>query len=172
MKIIIRPHGNIIYTVALVIVYAVFAGVLSFGVLFIIEKCYWALLLEIPIMVILILQTKELIRHKIELSDNQIYLTANNALFMPKKKDLKISYKNLKSMQYFSGFIPISLVSVIVLEYNSGKLKYLDVFRFSEKQITLIIKSIKELAEKYNSYPIEVKPDNIQKGFRRSKKNR
>lgn len=166
MNINIRPKGKM-YIFGLVLIYIFLSGILAFSILFILEKIYWALLLEILPIVLIFLQTREVILYKIRLTDTKIYLAANRQLFMIRHNNLKISYKGLKSIQYFLGFETIGLISAIALVYENDKLKYLDVLRFSDKQVDIIMGHIKDLAEKYNSYPIEIKPDEIQKGFKR-----
>lgn len=140
------------------------------GVVFaFIEKNYWCLFIFIIPLVLLVLQVREVVLYKIRLTERKIYLAANRDLFLIRHKNLEISYKGLKSIQYCLGFESIGFVSAIVLIYENDKLKYLNVLRFSDKQVDIIINNIKELAEKYNSYPIEIKPDKIQDGFKRKK---
>lgn len=153
------------YIIGLIFIYAFLLGLLSFSALFILGKWYWALLFEILPIVCLILQTREVVKYKIKLTDTKIHLAANREWFITRHKNLKINYKNLKSIQYFFGVLQARFVSAIALVYNDGKLKYLDVSRFSEKQVGTIMNHIANFAERYNSYAIEVLPDEIQKGF-------
>lgn len=163
-SIIIRPHGKM-YIIGLIVIYAFLLGLLSFSVHFILSKWYWALLSEILPIVCLILQTRDVVKYKIKLTDAHIYLAAQREWFITRHKNLKISYKNLKSIQYFFGLLQARFVSAIALTYNDEKIKYLDVSRFSEKQVGIIMDYIVTFAQQYNSYGIEVLPDEIQKGF-------
>ena len=85
---------------------------------------------------------------------------------------MHVRYTDLKSMQYFLGFETIGFVSVIALEYSDGNMIPLNVLKFSDKQVDLIMNYIKEFAEKENGYPIEVKADNVQKGFKRKREKK
>lgn len=167
-SIIIRPHGRM-YIIGLTAIYVFLLGLLSFSVLFILSKWYWALLFEILPIVCLILQTREVVKYKMKLTDTEIYLTTQREWFITRHKNLKISYKNLKSIQYFFGLLQARFVSTIALTHNDEKLKYLDVSRFSEKQVGIIRDYIANFAQQYNSYSIEVLPDEIQKSFGRRK---
>ena len=163
-SIIIRPHSKM-YIIGLIAIYAFLLGLLSFSVLFILSKWYWALLFEILPSICLILQTREVVKYKIKLTDTNIHLAAQREWFVTRHKNLTISYKNLKSIKYFFGLLQARFVSAIILIYNEEKLNYLDVSRFSEKQVGIIMDYIVKFAQQYNSYSIEVLPDEIQKGF-------
>lgn len=163
-----RPKGKLyIFTLTFFFLFLSVFLIIA-PILFIIDKDYWALILCILPGILTVLLIREIVRYKIVLTPTKIYLSANRTLFITYHKDLKISYKGLQSMQYILGMGPTSiLMSVIALNYEKGKLKYLDVNRFSAKQVTTIINTIKQFAEAYNSYPIEIKPDIIQKGYKR-----
>ncbi len=167
-KIEMRPKGKLyIFTLTFFFLFLSVFLIIA-PILFIIDKDYWALILCVLPGILTVLLIREIVRYKIVLTPTKIYLSANRTLFITYHKDLKISYKGLQSMQYILGMGPTSiLMSVIALNYEKGKLKYLDVNRFSAKQVTTIINTIKQFAEAYNSYPIEIKPDIIQKGYKR-----
>ena len=167
-KIEMRPKGKL-YIFGLTFLFLFLSVFLIIApILFIIDKDYWALILCVLPGILTVLLIREIVRYKIVLTPTKIYLSANRTLFITYHKDLKISYKGLRSMQYILGMGPTSiLMSVIVLNYEKGRPKNLDVNRFSAKQVTTIINTIKQFAEAYNSYPIEIKPDIIQKGYKR-----
>lgn len=168
-KIEMRPKGKL-YIFGLTFLFLFLSAFLFVSpIILIIGKSYFVAILScgisIPLTILLI---REIVRYKIVLTPTKIYLSANRTLFITYHKDLKISYKGLRSMQYILGMGPTSiLMSVIVLNYEKGRPKNLDVNRFSAKQVTTIINTIKQFAEAYNSYPIEIKPDIIQKGYKR-----
>lgn len=163
-----RPKGKLyIFTLTFFFLFLSVFLIIA-PILFIIDKDYWALILCVLPGILTVLLIREIVRYKIVLTPTKIYLSANRTLFITYHKDLKISYKGLQSMQYILGMGPTSiLMSVIVLNYEKGRPKNLDVNRFSAKQVTTIINTIKQFAEAYNSYPIEIKPDIIQKGYKR-----
>lgn len=167
-KIEMRPKGKLyIFTLTFFFLFLSVFLIIA-PILFIIDKDYWALILCVLPGILTVLLIREIVRYKIVLTPTKIYLSANRTLFITYHKDLKISYKGLRSMQYILGMGPTSiLMSVIVLNYEKGRPKNLDVNRFSAKQVTTIINTIKQFAEAYNSYPIEIKPDIIQKGYKR-----
>lgn len=167
-KIEMRPKGKLyIFTLTFFFLFLSVFLIIA-PILFIIDKDYWALILCVLPGILTVLLIREIVRYKIVLTPTKIYLSANRTLFITYHKDLKISYKGLQSMQYILGMGPTSiLMSVIVLNYEKGRPKNLDVNRFSAKQVTTIINTIKQFAEAYNSYPIEIKPDIIQKGYKR-----
>ena len=165
-ELIIYPKGKA-YIILLMIKYIFLIG-LSFGFIFI-EYLIPLILSELLILFLIALQTREIILYKMTISDSKIVLAANRDLYTVRHKKIEISYKNLKSLQYFLGFESVGFISAIVLKYDNEKIKYLDVFRFSDKQVDEIVESIKDFAEAYNNYRIEIKPDNIQKGFKRKR---
>ena len=167
-KIEMRPKGKLyIFTLTFFFLFLSVFLIIA-PILFIIDKDYWALILCVLPGILTVLLIREIVRYKIVLTPTKIYLSANRTLFITYHKDLKISYKGLQSMQYILGMGPTSiLMSVIDLNYEKGRPKNLDVNRFSAKQVTTIINTIKQFAEAYNSYPIEIKPDIIQKGYKR-----
>ena len=128
------------YIIGLIAIYAFLLGLLSFSVLFILSKWYWALLFEILPSICLILQTREVVKYKIKLTDTNIHLAAQREWFVTRHKNLTISYKNLKSIKYFFGLLQARFVSAIILIYNEEKLNYLDVSRFSEKQVDIVLR--------------------------------
>ena len=167
-KIEMRPKGKLyIFTLTFFFLFLSVFLIIA-PILFIIDKDYWALILCVLPGILTVLLIREIVRYKIVLTPTKIYLSANRTLFITYHKDLKISYKGLQYMQYIMGMGTTSiLMSVIVLNYEKGRPKNLDVNRFSAKQVTTIINTIKQFAEAYNSYPIEIKPDIIQKGYKR-----
>ena len=127
---------------------------------------------DVILLVWLIWQIREVIIYKMIIMEKELYLAANRELFRTIHQKMNVSYKNLKSIQYFLGFERIGFVSVIALEYTDGNMVPLNVIRFSDKQVDTIMNYIKEFAEKENGYPIEVKADNVQKGFKRKREKK
>ena len=106
------------------------------------------------------LQTREIIIYKIDIYDNKTCIAANRAFMITYQKAFTLEYGCLKSMQLAYGTSFASLVmAVINFEYENGTNKYIDVNKFSKKQIYAIMDVIKQKAESYNGYEIEIKPE-------------
>lgn len=117
------------------------------------------------------LQTREIIIYKIEIYDSKTCIAANRAFMITYQKAFTLEYKNLKSMQLVYGTSFASLVmAVINFEYENGTNKYIDVNKFSKKQIHEIMNIIKQKAEAYNGYGIEIKPE--INGFKKKSNNK
>lgn len=159
-----RPRGKM-YIVGLIAIYVFLVGLLSFSIVFILNNSYWALMVEILPLICLVWISIEVANYKIKLTDTKIHVVGQRERFTMRHKNFKIRYKDIKTIQYFFGVLQAQFVSVIAIVYNDGKLKYLDVSRFSEKQVNKIMRHIVDFAERYNSYTIVVLPDEIQKGF-------
>lgn len=165
-KIIIYPHGKL-YIFCLVLIYIFLIGL---GVLFtysIYPFAWWSILLlcgDLIIIVLLILQTREILRYKMVIEDNKVCLKANRTLFLVRHKDLIIDFKGIKSIQFKAGVnLSVGFISAIVLNYDEKRMNYLNVMRFSRKQINYIIELIKTDAVKINGYEIEIKEADLQK---------
>lgn len=184
-QIVIRPRGKMgLFGLCFVFAFILFAffmsslvysGFLQMDSAEKAEHMYY-LYIMIPVDIILliglILQIREIIRYKMIITEKELYLAANRELFRTNHKKMHVRYTDLKSMQYFLGFEAIGFVSVIALEYSDGNMIPLNVLKFSDKQVDLIMNYIKEFAEKENGYPIEVKADNVQKGFKRKREKK
>lgn len=184
-RIVIRPKGNLyIFGVSIVFSFILGMSVLSIVVYISFSqldgseqaKNMLDLYIMIPTDVILlgwlIWEIREITIYKMVLTGKELYLAANRELFHTNHKKMHVRYTDLKSMQYFLGFETIGFVSVIALEYSDGNMIPLNVLKFSDKQVDLIMNYIKEFAEKENGYPIEVKADNVQKGFKRKREKK
>lgn len=143
---------------------------LGFGVLFtfsVYPFSWWSLfplIGDIILLALLILQTYEIIRYKMIIDDNKVCLKANRDLFLTQHKDLKISYKGIRTIQFKFGVnLRVGVVSAIVLYYDEKYIKYLNTRRFNRKQINFIIDLIKTNAEIINGYSVEIKEPDIQK---------
>lgn len=115
--------------------------------------------------ILIVLQVREIILYKIRLSKENIYLAANRELYLVRHKALTISYKGLESVQYHLGYGTINsgfLKSEIILTYENGKKRYLNVLRFNRKQIDKIKKIIAQYATQFNSWEVEIKTDIIE----------
>lgn len=181
-QIVIRPKGNLyIFGVSIVIVFILVmlsASYIPYNSFFQMNaaeksKHMYYLYVMIPFDVFLVIwliwEIREITIYKMVLTGKELYLAANRELFHTNHKKMHVRYTDLKSMQYFLGFETIGFVSVIALEYADGEMIPLNVLKFSDKQVDLIMNYIKEFAEKENGYPIEVKADNVQKGFKRKR---
>lgn len=184
-QIVIRPKGNLyIFGVSIVLVFILVmlsASYIPYNSFFQMNaaeksKHMYYLYVMIPFDVFLVIwliwEIREITIYKMVLTGKELYLAANRELFHTNHKKMHVRYTDLKSMQYFLGFETIGFVSVIALEYADGEMIPLNVLKFSDKQVDLIMNYIKEFAEKENGYPIEVKADNVQKGFKRKREKK
>lgn len=161
MSKIIRPKG-VLYIIYISFKLVCLMGVLSFSILFIMNGHYLYLLAEVCPLILFILQVREIIRYKIIITDEYLWIAANRDLFLVRHKDLKIKYDNLISMQYLCG-VYVILISDLRLRYSNRKREMvLNMVRFSQKQIEEIMRLIKINADKYNGYEVEIKPSLIQ----------
>lgn len=161
-NIIIRPKGGLYITYFLVLKLAILIGLLLFSIAYIISETYWALVLNILPLVLLILQIREICRYKLIIKEGSIWIAANRDIFLVRHKDLTIKYKNLKSIQFYLGIEAI-VVSLIAFRYkDEKKIKYLNTLRFSRKQVEKIMQLIKENADKHNGYEVEILNSEIQ----------
>ena len=157
---IIRPKG-IMFIFGQFIIYIIWLGLILLCITF--YKCIY---LFIPFMALLffifILQTRELYLYKLIITNEQIKIRANRELFFVRHSATYINYEDLISIQSIVGFQGF-WTTLIALYYKNEQYNYLDLSRFSKKQTKHIMLLIKEIAEKYNSYEIEIKSDKIQK---------
>ena len=136
-------------------------------------------LLMIPVGIlaisVLILQIKEIIVYKIKLTPKQLYLAADRDLFRTYQKAVKIEYQNLCAIQYFAGIglafgRPAPMIfSGILFEYEGGRKRKINVSRFSDRQIGIIMNHITVCSEKVNGRAIIVKEDQVNKGIKRKR---
>lgn len=161
----IYPHGKI-YITLLTIKYIFMVGL---GILFtygIFPFSWMSIVLtcgDFVVLIFLILQTYEVIRYKMIIYDNKVRLFANRDLFLVRHKDLDINISGIKTMQFKMGInLGVGFISVIVLNYEEKRMKYLNTMWFSKKQIDKIMALIKENAEKTNGEIIEILDEDIQ----------
>ena len=167
-NIVIRPRGRA-YTLYLALKYSILVGVLLGIILVAVTHTvsWWFVLIIAPI-VLLVLQTREIFLYKIILSKTNIILAANRDLFMTKHAATTLAYSGLQKLQYCLNFEEVGfIVAKIALIYDSST-KYLDVSRYSNKQIKAIMKGIKKFAEQNNEYSLEVLPNQICPGLKSS----
>lgn len=168
-KIILRPKGKM-YIIAAIIIYVLLLGLISFNVVFILEKEYVGLLFNILPIFCLIVVTRMVVTYKICLTDTEIHIPSYTSVFDSFKKDIIVSYNGLRKIQYSFGLKLSGFFSTITLMFDDDRQKHLEVIHFSDRQVDIIIENIKYLAEKFNSQKIEVLSDNIQKGFKRERR--
>ncbi len=127
----------------------------------------------IVIVILFILQTREIIRYKIIFFDEYIFVAANRDLFLVRHNDLKINYSGIKSLQYRKS-LRLDMInkgmfyfSAIFIKYEGiNKEEYILTMWFSKKQIDQIVTQIKVNAEQHNGFLCEVLPQNAgQNGY-------
>jgi hypothetical protein len=177
---IVRPKGlgYIIYTSIIYIFLAFMAGFMVFGLLY---EDTWGnanvvvignifLLVVLAIMLFLIaLKTREVIRYKMIISDDFLYLAANRDLYLTRHKDIRIGYEGIKALQYRKMMRPdlidkgmFFFSAIYITRENAKKKEYLLTQWFSDKQAQEIIMLIKENAEKCNGNSVEILPAEIE----------
>ena len=160
-KITFRPKGGL-YLFGTVAIYAfIIVFLIVVPIYFILEKVYLGVALSfIPALFLMILQTKEVAKYKIVVYNNKIYIAKNGAILMTYEKEFEIHLKELKSIQLVYGQSAVSyIMAVINLEFDNNSSKYINLNKFSKKQIYSIMNVIKQKAEAYNGYEVEIKPE-------------
>lgn len=173
-KKIIQPYGAgyIFFTT---FKYCFLLGILVLGVYGLIESCLvdmniltiiqsvFIFLVLIFIIVLIVLQTREIIRYKMIITDEYIYLAANRDLFLTRHKDIKMKYDNIISLQYEKTIRPdlyekgqTFFSAIYIKRSNKKKEDMLLTMWFSKKQTEEIMRLIKENAEKINRNPVEI----------------
>ena len=114
------------------------------------------------------IQTCDLIRYRIVLYNQLIYVAVKRSIFFIWLRDIKISYFGIKELQYKKiqrrslSDIGNIMSSVICITKDGAKEKeYIFTKWFSKKQIDAIMKQISINAEKINSFPCNILPDDI-----------
>lgn len=177
----IRPKG-ILYISYTLMKYAFLVSVLSFVVFVIVEEKPFSsgniiriieglflITMSIILLVLIILQTREMIRYKIIISNDKIYVAANRDIFLTRHKDIEIAYRGIKAVQFHKYLRPDMIQkgmfffsAIYILRDDNPKEEYILTMWFSKKQIESIIQSIVLLAEKQNGYSVEVLSEEIR----------
>lgn len=171
-KVTFRPKGGL-YIFANIFIYTfIIVFLIVVPIYFILEKVYFGVALSfIPALFLMILQTKEVVKYKIDVHNDKIYIAKNGAILMTYEKEFEINLKELKSIQLVYGQSAVSyIMAVINLEFNNNSSKYINLNKFSKKQIYVIMNVIKQKAEAYNGYEVEIKPE--INGFKKKKNNK
>lgn len=128
----------------------------------------------ILVIIMLILQIREIIVYKIQLMPEHLFLAADRDPFRTYQKAVKIEYQNLCAIQYFAGIglafgRPTPMIYAGILFEYEGKEKRVNVSKFSDHQIGVIMNYIKTCSEKINGYAIIVKEDRVNQGIKRKR---
>ena len=185
-EIVLRPRGWL-YLFGICVIFIFLTGMLAGSIVVCVEffkmnaeqranNIKYLLMIPIGILVIsvLILQIKEIIVYKIKLTPKQLYLAADRDLFRTYQKAVKIEYQNLCAIQYFAGIglafgRPAPMIYAGILFEYEGKEKRVNVSKFSDHQIGVIMNYIKTCSEKINGCAIIVKEDRVNKGIKRKR---
>lgn len=172
---IIRAHGKG-YIIWLVFKYTFLLGLLGVSSLCFIAfanesdsigltACIFVAIVDLFIVFLLVLQTREIIRYKMIIYDDSLFIKANRDIFLKRHKDMTVKFENICSLQYFLG-MRFDLIdygqgfcSIIIINYNNGNSEYIVAMRFSRKQIKYIMQKIKDKAEKLNGSEVEILPE-------------
>lgn len=176
---IIRPKGCA-YITYLSIKYIFLIGLLSlavFGLLYespfqsgnnvkIIQGMF-LVFMSVVILILGVCQTREIIRYKLIICNEYVYLSANRDLFLIRHKDIKMNYDGIKILRYQKSLRPdlikkgmFFFSAIYIIRNNSKKEEYLLTMWFSKKQIATIIEQIRKNSELYNDCAVEVVYDN------------
>lgn len=171
-KITFRPKGGL-YLFGTAILYGfIISFLIIVPIYFLLKKEYLGIALSFtPALFLMILQTKEVVKYRIVVFNNKIYIAKNGAILMTYEKEFEINLKELKSIQLVYGQSAVSyIMAVINLEFDNNISKYINLSKFSKKQIYEIMNVIKQKAEAYNGYVIEIKPE--INGFKKKSNNK
>ncbi len=127
----------------------------------------------VVLLTLLVLQTCEIIRYKLVIDENGIYIAANRDFMLIRHKDINVSYEKIKAIQYKQylrpdliqeGMFFFFAIYIYREEDFCEKRKneeYLLTMWFSKKQVKKIKDMIAFYAEKQNGYSVEILPDDI-----------
>lgn len=182
-----RPRGGL-YLFGIVVIFMFWIGMLAGSVVICVEffemsvdqradniKYIFMIPVTILVIIMLILQIREIIVYKIQLMPEHLFLAADRDPFRTYQKAVKIEYQNLCAIQYFAGIglafgRPTPMIfSGILFEYEGGRKRKINVSRFSDRQIGIIMNHIKVCSEKVNGRAIIVKEDQVNKGIKRKR---
>ena len=103
----------------------------------------------------IVLHTIEITKYRAEITESDITISSTHFfldVLFQKKKTIKYKFENLKAMQLQKGvFYPNGYTVRFELIYDR-KTKYLDLSRFSKKQVEDIKLKIIEIAKKQNGF--------------------
>ena len=117
----------------------------------------------------------QVIRYKIVLYEDHIYVAANRDLWLVRHKDMSISYTGIKTLKYVKtlrpdlidkGMFYFSAIYITRENAETGKKnkeEYILTMWFSRKQALQIMEEIKIMATKVNGYEPEILPEFILK---------
>lgn len=172
---IIRPKG-ILYVIYLLIKYVFLVAILSLAVFAIVEgkpfssgnmiqiiEGIFLIIMSVVLLSFIVLQTREIIRYKIIISEERIYVAANRDIFLTRHKDTEIAYRGIKAVQFHKSFRPdliqkgmFFFSAIYIIRDDNQKREHILTMWFSKKQIDSIIQLIVLFAEKQNGYSVEV----------------
>ncbi len=173
---IVRPRGKL-YIFANVVILTFFIGMISFAVWS--SFSYWEEfkddIIAIPFVLagvligtyLVIERIVDIIRYKVIISDDKIISLTNKMPFNKLQKRVSLTYNGLIRIQYVLGFKRAQIVSKIVFTYDTGKQTYINVWKFSDRQVETILQEIILHSECNTNKSIERLPDMIQEGFKR-----
>lgn len=117
----------------------------------------------------------QVIRYKIVVYEDHIYVAANRDLWLVRHKDMNVSYTGIKTLKYVKtlrpdlidkGMFYFSAIYITRENAETGKKnkeEYILTMWFSRKQALQIMEEIKIMATKVNGYEPEILPEFILK---------
>lgn len=165
MKQVIKPKGGL-YVFGVIFLYLFFMFLPVFEtVALIVESSENTLEISNIILVVigcylfpifcLVLITIEITMYKAEIAGNSVIISSTHFFWdvlFQKKKKLKYEFDNLQAMQLQKGILyPNGYTIRFALIYDR-KTKYLDLSRFSQKQVEIIKKNVLEIAKNVNGF--------------------
>lgn len=115
------------------------------------------------------LQTREIIRYKMVISEDKLYIAANRDFLLTRHKDIAIEYGGIEALQFCKYLRPeliqkgmFFFSAIYIKRKDSSKEEYVLTMWFSKNQVEFIIQQMALLAEKQNGYPVEILPAKIK----------
>ena len=116
----------------------------------------------------------QVIRYKIVLYEDHIYVAANRDLWLVRHKDINISYNDITMLKYVKTLCPelinkgmVYFSGIFIARKNKDEInneeEYILTMWFSRKQALQIMEEIKIMATKVNGYEPEILPEFILK---------
>ena len=174
-SITIRPKG-FIYIFYTMIKYIFLFGLLSLAIFVLLREnpfnandifeiilSIFIVIMSLVLLFFIVLQTREIIRYKLILFDDKVFLAANRDVFLTRQKDIQINYYGICAIHYNKELRPdliqkgMFFFSAIYIMRNEGKKEdYLLTMWFSKKQIDYIMEQICMRATEKNGYTVQI----------------
>lgn len=120
------------------------------------------------VLFLMALQTREMIRYKLIIYEDHIYIAANRDLFLTRHKDMIVQYDGIQTLQYCRALRPelinegmFYFSAIYITRQGTKKEEYVLTMWFSKKQVQYLLAQMKAMAENYNNSFVEILDEKI-----------